>query len=298
VSSSEQQHHALGRAVPLDPDGPLPPFADDLGQPVFVRGANVRVVIFYDGTLGWVKAFVLRDAPESVPVFYDLAEVVSRVESDFGYTVVDAERQLVFVDHDSTNPLPMWCVRFETPDGPMGEFFVDGPSGAVLDERHFVFEFTGSVRAFSPTTNPTDDESHFSTPADFLNANPVTGARVLGAVSSALTNTVGEFELENPGPVLEVLLEHPLDGFLSPSGSCPQPAAVIVGQNLSCAAPCGGERRDTFLVAPDLFGNQDLVIGEPRNPEDTQPLTPMIIHHEVAHHIVQSLTGALLSQRV
>ena len=151
---------------------------DAAGNPVYVNGANARVVIYSNGDLGPVKLFVDPDLPTVAPDFVDLQPARARITNELGYTILGEERRIVYPGAgDLASRTGMWNVHFRAPDGQEGHILAKADTAALVGEWRYINEFplNGVLRAVSPTTDPGDANYLFTTARDVDPGRDVSG---------------------------------------------------------------------------------------------------------------------------
>ena len=108
-----------------------------------VRGANLRVVLREDGTLSWLKSFIIGDCPDPEGEFQDLTELLSSTMDD-GSAVDETRFQIGFTESDPPVAIPIWSLGVTDPQGEFSEHILDARTGALLVRRRVVKHFTPS----------------------------------------------------------------------------------------------------------------------------------------------------------
>lgn len=177
---------------------------------LFVRGANLRFVLDRQtGRLVILKAFVMRDPPVHEAPFAPVEPVIEFLQDGRGLEILDIERQLAFGSFNPADSRPIWRIRFERPEGPMGEAQVDAWTGTRIEMREYRFDLrllNGTLVGSAPTLDPEDPNYLFTRPGENQRFQPFPFARVEGEFSSTTADSLGGFEIVEPG-TLEIIEE-------------------------------------------------------------------------------------------
>jgi hypothetical protein len=174
---------------------------------VAIRGANLRIIVGEDGTVRAIKAFLLRDPPETA---WDFApfEGLAPALAEWGAKVSYYEQQVYFPRHDIASLRPVWNVWASDVEESPWEYFFDAGTGLPIERRIVRAEFpiVGSVKGNYPDPR----RLHLAATQWTLDATNtiipfgVQGVRIDEQVGSKVETAVsgedGSFTIDVPGP--------------------------------------------------------------------------------------------------
>ncbi len=172
---------------------------------IYVRGANIRFVFNRsNGNLVHIKSFLLREDLSPAVPFESYEPAVELVKERYGEEILDIEKQYIFPNHSLDEVLPIWRIKFDHPENPMGEMLIDGVTLDQFEVREFRFEsglIEASIQAFTPTQDPSDPNYLFVTPFDFneLELTSLPDITVKGITTQGKTDEHGVVDLIDDG---------------------------------------------------------------------------------------------------
>ncbi len=238
-----------------------------------LRGASLRVVVHPDGTLGWIRGFVVRGVKDPVEDLAAKGDVESAAALGGG-RVISSELQMGFPGEYPATAAPIWSLGVADASGEYSEHIVnartgellarrivekrlDGKGGGVPDpppERVFAKGFVDGVSA--------DPDDNLASPLidgvlrrnafrlrEILIRDPAVPDPTFGMTPRTIANELGEFTA--PVAAFVASLNTALEtGTISPDGYVP---LFIVS----------GGRQDPFVgidnLRGPLFPNQSII---------------------------------------